>query len=131
MYRKTTTAFALTTLLTVAGALGLTSVSSQGEARSLAAPASSFVNVNVSFDMQMPLAGDEMKTLSDAQIRGRKMIYIQAVNECPVLLDTIAATCSLTRLNVSTRVNHRDNNQQQFLHLNGNAQFAITLRDTG
>jgi hypothetical protein len=129
MYRKTNTAFALTTLLTVAIASGLTSISSQGEARSLAAPASAIVNVNVSFDMQMPLAGDEMKTLSDAQIRGRKMIYRQAVTECPVLLDTIAATCRLTRLNVSTRVNRRNNHQEQFLHLNGNAQFAITLRD--
>ena len=128
MYRKTTTAFALITLPTVAIALGLTSIPSQGEARSLAAKASSFVNVNVSFDMQMPLAGDDMKTLSDAQTRGRKMIYRQAVTECPVLLETIAATCSLTRLNVSTRVNHRTNNQDQFLHLNGNAQFAITLQ---
>ncbi len=130
MYCKTTTAFALTTLLTVAGALGLTLVSSQGEARSLAAPASSVVNVNVSFDMQMPLADDEMNTLSDAQTSGRKMIYRQAVAECPILLEAIAATCSLTRLNVSTRINRRNNNQEQFLHLNGNAQFAITLQVT-
>ncbi len=128
MYRKTTTAFALTTLLTIAGVLGLTFVSSQGEARSLAPPASSFVNVNVSFDMQMPLADDETNTLSDAQTRGRKMIYRQAVTECPILLEAIAATCSLTRLNVSTSINRRNNNQEHFLHLNGNAQFAITLQ---
>lgn len=129
MYRKATAVFAMTALMTTA--LGLTSVSPRGEARSLAAPASAIVNVNVSFDMQIPLAGDEVKALSDAQTSGRKMIYRQAVAECPVLLETIAATCSLTRLNVSTRVNHRNNHQQQFLHLNGNAQFAITLRETG
>jgi hypothetical protein len=128
MYCKTNTAFALKTLLTVVVACGLASTSSQGEARSLTAPVSSFVNVNVSFDTQMPLAGDKMKTLSDAQTSGRKMIYRQAVTECPVLLETIAATCSLTSLNVSSRVNHRNNNLEQFLHLNGNAQFAITLR---
>lgn len=129
MHRKTNTALALKTLLTVVVACGLASTSSQGEARSLATSASSIVNVNVSFDMQMPLAGDEMKTLSDAQTSGRKMIYRQAVTECPVLLETIAATCNLTRLNVSSRVNRRNNNQEQFLHLSGNAQFAITLRD--
>ncbi|HAJ91116.1 MAG TPA: hypothetical protein DCO71_00595 [Gammaproteobacteria bacterium] len=129
MYRKATTAFAMTALITAA--LGLTSVSPRGEARSLATSASAIVNVNVSFDMQMPLAGDEVKTLSDAQTSGRKMIYRQAVTECPVLLETIAATCRLTRLNVSTRLNQRNHDQQQFLHLNGNAQFAITLRDTG
>ncbi|NNJ75033.1 MAG: hypothetical protein HKP56_07725 [Anderseniella sp.] len=128
MYRKTTTEFAMTALMTVAVALGLTAVSSQGKARSLAAMASEIVNVNVSFDMQMPLADDEMKTLSDAQISGRKMIYRQAVTECPVLLGTIAATCRLTRLNVSTRVNRPNNQHEQLLHLNGNAQFAITLQ---
>lgn len=79
--------------------------------------------------MQMPLADDETNTLSDAQTRGRKMIYRQAVAECPILLETIAATCSLTRLNVSTRLNRRNNNLKQFLNLNGNAQFSITLRD--
>ena len=129
MCSKTTKALAVTALMTIA--LSVTSVSSQGEARSLAAPASAVVNINVSFDMQMPLAGDDMTTLSDAQIRGRKMIYRQAVTECPVLLDTIAAACRLTRLNVSTRVNRQKAHQDQILHLNGNAQFAITLRDAG
>jgi len=129
MCSKTTKALAVTALMTIA--LSVTSISSQGEARSLAAPASAIVNINVSFDMQMPLAGDDMTTLSDAQIRGRKMIYRQAVTECPVLLDTIAATCRLTRLNVSTRVNRQKAHQDHILHLNGNAQFAITLRDAG
>lgn len=129
MYRQTNNAFVFTCLLAAAAFLGLASTSSHGEARSIAAPTSSFINVNVSFDMQMPLADDETKTLSDAQTRGRKMIYRQAVAECPILLETIAATCSLTRLNVSTRLNRRNNNQKQFLNLNGNAQFSITLRD--
>ena len=128
MYRKTNNAFAFTGLLAAAVFCGVASTSSHSEARSIAAPASSVINVNVSFDMQMPLADNEANTLSDAQTRGRKMIYRQAVAECPVLLETIAATCSLTRLNVSTRINRRNNNQEQFLHLNGNAQFAITLQ---
>ena len=126
---QTTTALTMTAFMTVA--LGLASFAPPGEARSLTAPASAIVNINVSFDMQMPLAGDEMTTLSDAQIRGRKMIYRQAVAECPVLLETIAATCRLTRLNVSTRINRQNPHQAHFLHLNGSAQFAITLRDTG
>ncbi len=129
MYCKIKAAFAPKTLLTVIAVCGLAATSSPGEARSIAAPASAFVNVNVSFDMQMPLAGNEVKTLSDAQTRGRRMIYRQAVTECPVLLDTIADTCSLTRLNVSSRVNYRNNNQEQFLHVSGNAQFNITLKD--
>ncbi|MGB5215748.1 MAG: hypothetical protein WBN88_19150 [Anderseniella sp.] len=128
MYRKTNNAFVFTGLLAAAVFCGVASTSSHSEARSIAAPASSVINVNVSFDMQMPLANNEANTLSDAQTRGRKMIYRQAVAECPVLLETIAATCSLTRLNVSTRINRRNNNQEQFLHLNGNAQFAITLQ---
>ena len=129
MYRETTKTLAMTVLMTAA--LGMTAVSAPGAARSLATSASAIVNINVSFDMQMPLAGGEMTSLSDAQIRGRKMIYRQAITECPVLLETIAASCRLTRLNVSTRVNRQNAHQEQILHLNGNAQFAITLRDAG
>ncbi|MEO1161343.1 MAG: hypothetical protein AAFW74_12975 [Pseudomonadota bacterium] len=129
MYRQTKAAFAVKALLAVAVAGVLASTSSQGQARSIAAPASAFVNVNVSFDMQMPLAGGEAKVLSDAQTRGRKVIYRQAVTECPVLLKTIADTCNLTRLSVSSRVNYRNNHQEQFLHVSGNAQFNIILKD--
>ena len=128
MYRRTNSAFVFTGLL-AAAFFGVASTSSHSEARSIAATASASVNVNVSFDMQLPLADDDTKTLSEAQTRGRKMIYKQAVAECPVLLETIAASCSLTRLNVSTRLNRRDRNRDQFLRLNGNAQFTITLKD--
>ncbi len=129
MYCKTATTLA--TIALMAAAFAHAAAPAKSEARSLAAPASAIVNISVSFDMQMPLASEEMAKLSDAQIRGRKLIYRQAVSECPVLLETIAASCRLTRLNVSTRVNRQNAHQQQVLHLNGNAQFAITLRDSG
>lgn len=130
MYHKTNRAFALATLLTAAVVCGVTATSSQGEARSFAASASGTINVNVSFNMQIPIAGDEMSMLSDARSRGRKMIYKQAVTECPVLLETIAATCRLTGLNVSTQVNRNNSNRGPFMNLSGSAQFSITLKDT-
>ena len=91
-------------------------------------PGQDFVNVNVSMNMQFPLADDSTEAMDAAQVDGRKLLYRLATSECPVLLETIAQTCRLTNLNVSTQVRHQSGNVPLMLHLNGNAQFAITLK---
>ena len=105
--------------------------SATSSARSIAIPGGSLVNVNVSLNMQIPLADDTRQTLEGMQMHGRKVIYRLAVSECPVLLETIAATCRLANLNVSTQMNNQGHNGQLNLRLNGSAQFAITLKQPG
>ncbi len=61
------------------------------------------------------------------QKMGRKMIYRMAREECETLRSTIARTCSLTNLNVSSQV-RQQHNRPNSLHINGSAQFAITLK---
>ena len=91
-------------------------------------PGHDFINVSVSMNMQVPLADGDTATLQSAQIDGRKMLYRLATSECPVLMETIAQSCRLTSMNVSTQLRHQNRNTPYMLHLNGSAQFAITLK---
>jgi len=85
------------------------------------------VHVNVSFNSQVPLADTSDEAIARTQKTSRRFIYRMAVKECAMLKETIAETCRLTNLNVSTNVQHQSGNNPVMLNLNGNAQFAISL----
>jgi hypothetical protein len=87
------------------------------------------VNVNVGFSTFLPLPDLSDQTLASTQTTGRSVIYRLARDECAVLKATIAKTCRLTNINVSTRIEDHDSRRPLKLHLNGNAQFAITLQN--
>ena len=86
------------------------------------------VNINVSFNSQVPLADTSDDAIANTQRTSRRYIYRMAVKECAALKETIAETCRLTDLNVSTNVQHRSGNNPVMLNLNGNAQFSISLK---
>ena len=121
------------TLVTTVSALLLTTAVSTPAASSKIRhiPGHNAVNVNVSLNMEVPLADDSAEAMAAAQIDGRKILYRLATSECPVLLETIAATCRLTNLNVSTQIRRQNKPNPISLYVNGNAQFAITLQETG
>ena len=89
------------------------------------------VNVNVSFNSQVPLADTSDDSIANTQRTSRRFIYRMAVKECAVLKETIAETCRLTNLNVSTNMQHPSGNNPVMLNLSGNAQFAISLKSDG
>ena len=86
-------------------------------------PGSDVINVNVSINLEVPVSDRALKTISREQTEGRKILYRLATSECKVLTATIAETCRLTNLNVSTQLRNK-----QSMYVNGNAQFAITLK---
>ena len=49
------------------------------------------VNVNVSFNIQMPMDSLDETSIVEAQMRGRALIYRLARDECKVLLEEIDA----------------------------------------
>lgn len=105
------------------------SVSREAVARSTSFHAGQFVNVNVGFNTQVPLPDTNEPTLLRSQQSGRNFIYRMAAKECTILKETIAKTCRLTNLNISAQIRDQNNRGPIKLHLNGNAQFAITLKD--
>jgi hypothetical protein len=109
-------------------ALAVTTLPTLADARSMSFVDAQSVNVQVGFSTQMPLADDNEQTLMSAQRSGRRTLYEMASKECTLLMATIAKTCHLTNLNVSAQVRQR-NNSPTMLMLNGNARFAITLKE--
>ncbi|MDH3239346.1 MAG: hypothetical protein OEO83_01625 [Alphaproteobacteria bacterium] len=114
-----------------AAGLALAGADAAAEARSFSVHDAGNVNVNVSFNTQMPLADMSDKTMAETQKRGRIFVYNMANQECETLLATIAATCRLANLSVSTQVRNQNNNNPVFIYLNGNARYMITLKDSG
>jgi len=86
------------------------------------------VNVNVSFNIQMPMDNLDEAAIVQAQKQGRALIYRLARNECEVLLEEIAETCRLTGLNASTQIPQAHHMNPLYINLSGNAQFAISLK---
>ncbi len=86
------------------------------------------VNVSVGFNTRLPLADLSDATLAASQKAGREFIYRLARDECAVLKTIIAETCRLTNLNVSTQIQHHNNQNPVMLHINGNANFSIGLK---
>lgn len=128
MDRKLFNSKSLKTALFSLFTIALASSTAVGSQRALVIPGDRLINVNVSLNMQVPLASDDQESLAAAQKEGRKMIYNLAVTECPILQQTIAATCVLKSLNVSTQIRSQNNTAALSLYLNGSAQFSITLK---
>ena len=86
------------------------------------------VNVSVGFSTQVPLPDLNEAALAAAQKAGREYVYRLGRDECALLKETIAKTCRLTNLNINTQI-QQHNNQPPRLHINGNANFTISLKE--
>ncbi len=121
--------FTKTTLISAAVAAVLATSAGAGSATArLVSPYhTNTVNVSVSFNSQTPLAETNDKAVAAIQKMGRKLIYRMAQEECKTLRSTIAQSCQLTNLNVTTQLRHQ-HNRPNSLYINGSAQFSITLK---
>jgi len=86
------------------------------------------VNVNVSFNAQIPMVDTSEEAMAEAQAQMRRSFYRMARQECEQLLAEIAATCSLIHLNVNTSIQNYNNQQPPMMNANSNAGYAITLK---
>ena len=86
------------------------------------------ISVDVSVSSQQPLTDLSETALAEAQQAGRSSIYALAQQECAVLKASIAETCQLTHINVSTQVQPPQYQSPALLYLNGSANFTIGLK---
>jgi hypothetical protein len=85
------------------------------------------VQVSASFNSQiMVLDDDETKILAQEKVLKRAM-YERAARECDDMKATIALTCSITGINVSTSVN-RNYGQPPSIYVNSNVSLQVTLK---
>jgi len=117
---------AILAALTLAAALP-----ASAKARSMQLHGDQPVNVNVSFNTQVPLTDLREDTITASHKAGRQFIYRMGRDECAVLMATIAKTCRLTNINLSTRVQNNNNRSPVNLQISGNVSFSISLKDDG
>jgi hypothetical protein len=110
-------------------ALALTAAPVLAESTAMTLPATGPVSVNVSYNLQLP-AGPGPETaelLSGAERGARKSMYTLAAKECGDLLATIASSCQITAINVSTQIN-RYPGQVPTLYISSNVSLQIALK---
>ena len=102
---------------------------SAANAQNMLLNAAQSVNVNVGISIQIPVSDESEETLVSKQHDARKLIYRMAIKECKTLKETIAKTCRMTNLNISSQIRSQGNQRPSKLYINGNAQFSITLKE--
>lgn len=83
------------------------------------------IEVTVSYGLMIPIAVDNKEAQAQALESARVALYAIASKECKLLMEVIAETCVLVRLNVHSNV-QRHAPTQPNAHVNANAAYRIT-----
>jgi ABC-type transport system substrate-binding protein len=92
---------------------------------SIAAPGP--VNVNISYTINAPLTASTPEAATAEDREYRKALYRRAAGECEDLLATIAASCQITNIGVSSQVN-RYPGQPATIYVSTNVTMQIALK---
>lgn len=84
------------------------------------------IPVNASYSLQIPATDDE-KAVSDQEKALKRSMYERAARECDDLKATIARTCQITNINVSTQLNRNPGSPAQ-IYVSTNVQMQITAK---
>lgn len=85
------------------------------------------VMINSSISLNLPLAGADRAARQAEEDGYRRDLYARSAAECQVLLDSIAKSCVVTSINVSTQVNSNPG-QPDYLYVSSNITMQIDLK---
>ena len=96
----------------------------------IAAPAaqaaSQAIQANASFSAQIAAAESETE-ITEQEKSLKRAMYERAARECDDLRATIALTCSISGINVSTQIN-RNYGQPPTIYVNSSVTMQVTLK---
>jgi len=113
-------------LLPLALALALPALA-QDSPDPAAAGALSGIVFNTSFSVNLPLTATDPAGKLAEEDGHRSALYIRSVEECALLLATIARTCAVTGVGVTSQVNSGPG-QPDFLYISANVTMDVELR---
>ena len=85
------------------------------------------IQVSASFSAQVVTAGDNEALIAQQERTLKRSMYERAARECEDLRSTIALTCAITNMNVSSQIN-RTYGQPPTLYVNSSVSMQITLK---
>ena len=85
------------------------------------------ISVNASYSLQMPATGDTDTAIADQERLLKRSLYERAARECDDLKATIARTCQIASINVSTQVIRNPGAPPQ-IYVSSSVQMQITVK---
>lgn len=92
-----------------------------------AASAGQTIQVSASYSMTVMVAVDDDAAMTEQEKKIKRSLYERAARECGDLLATIALTCTITNINVSTTIN-RNYGQPPQVYANANVAMQVMLK---
>ncbi|WP_374397907.1 hypothetical protein [Tabrizicola sp.] len=89
--------------------------------------AASGIMVNSSISLNLPLLAADPAARQAEEEGHRRDLYQRAIRECAVLLDSIASSCTITSVSVSTQVNSNPG-QADYLYATANIAMQVALK---
>jgi hypothetical protein len=117
----------LALLLSATLILGPSLARAQETATLAGAGDSAGIMFNTSISLNLPLlAGDRAGRLVEEEAH-RKDLYTRSVRECAILLESIATSCSITGISVSSQINSNPG-QADYLYVSSNIAMKVALK---
>jgi hypothetical protein len=85
------------------------------------------IQASASFNAQVVITEDNDANISQQEKTLKRAMYERAARECDDLRATIALTCTISGVNVSTQIN-RSYGQPPTIYVNSNVSMQITLK---
>jgi hypothetical protein len=83
--------------------------------------------VNTSYSQQMPVDAEADNRITEQEKTLKRSMYERAARECEDLKATIAQTCQITSINVSTQINRAPGAPSQ-IYVTSNVQMQVTIK---
>jgi len=83
--------------------------------------------VNTSYSVQVPVSGETDTQFTDQEKSLKRSMYERAARECDDLKATIALTCQITSINVSTQITRNPGTPSQ-VYVSANVQMQVTVK---
>jgi hypothetical protein len=85
------------------------------------------IQVNSSFNAQIFVAGETEQQIQEQERTLKQSLYQRAIGECELLQASIALSCRITNIGVSTQLNRGHGNPPTF-YINANVNMEVTLK---
>jgi hypothetical protein len=85
------------------------------------------IQVSASFNSQVIVLEDNEAKIAEQEKVLKRAMYERAARECDDMRATIALTCTITNINVSTSIN-RNYGQPPSIYVNSSVNLQVTLK---
>jgi hypothetical protein len=85
------------------------------------------ISVNTSYSLQVPAEGETDARIAEKEKTLKRSVYERTARECDDLKATIALTCQITNISVSTQITRYPGSPAQ-LYVSANVQMQITMK---